>query len=357
MGYYNAIYNDLRDLSEDKETFAFLTETLKSYSKGSKHRPAGEEVRPYWFEIMEFMIYRHTKCGEYIRDFPKFFYQKDHLQILDNLGIDYNYIDNSGKNFFLYYLYSQNNSTYNKDFKFNESLEKEIVKRTANPYLIDGSGQHALFHKTTILAGGLDASNFIEFHQQFPDLDLHLIDTSGNNLLNYALMGSNISLAQHLIANNISIHHVNEKNNTVLFPFIFLAPISDNKRLFQQLVQHVDISQKDKNNETVLDTLFSWSDLDSKLATETRSKSRDWIAVFCESVNNQSIFLNNDSAKILLEVMQQHKKSYFDSCQHANKSDYIHLFKKAFSALQYQLFNNIIPHANEDEGSSMKIKI
>lgn len=358
MGYYNAIYGDIRELS-DKETFAFLIETLTDYSKGNKHRAAGEEIRPYWFEIMEFMVYRYQKCGEYHRDFPKFFYQKEHLQILDNMGIDYNYIDQSGKNFFLYYLYSKNNPTYNKDFTFNDTLEEEILNRTANAYLIDKSGQNALFYKTTILAGGIDASDFITFHQKLPELDIHLVNDKGDNLFYLAANSCNIALCNHLIEQNISINHTNQKNQTVLFPFVFHSAIGDTRKLFKELVQTVDISQKNDKDETVLDIWFSWGDIDSKLAKETRLKSLEWIDLFSQCVNNHAIYITPNSSKILLEVMNKHKKNYLKSCEQASKNDYILHFKKAFSTIQYQLFNELMPQASDNEfhDSVAKIKI
>lgn len=296
-----------------------------------------------WEEITD--VLKHIKeYSPFTGDYPKAFYDKNMLSILENMGMDYNYLDSKG-NTFLQFIYQTNDEA----FQFSP-VRQYIQSKTKDIYNINKQGRHLLFNFLSGSKVGIGGEHFFSLLKQYPDFDLHKFDNSGHNLINHALLQeAPEEITQFLIDQNLSITHIDNNQSNLLNYFCFVSYTEKNISLFKKLVQVNDLSHKNK-----WDTSCLTSRIESSLQ-ETNpfnfNSHKNWVILFLETIKNKELMYDTTICKNLHETLKSLKfvaeKALTGRFLDNGNYQILELYNESMAQVYFDYMNNIVSHKEE----------
>lgn len=281
-------YSDLEDIRFEHDCFKKIIEI----SNG----------KYYWIDIMYAFKIFCEKHDKFYQSFPNYFYSERQVAILDKLGVDYNYIDAGGNNFFQFVM----GCTYrDKEPKFNDSIYPLIEKKTNNIYHINTFDRHVLFDMLSFSKAGLNGEQFFDFLKRYPDFNLHQIDRSGKNLLHHCLIQSApFTITQYLIENKVNIQQIDKDGHNLLNLFSLMTFQKSHKKLFSQLLLELDISQEDRWGKNALNY---WSEFitSEKVHSESKNTSIEWLKFSLSQINQHNFYYTEKSLPKVIQLIEK----------------------------------------------------
>ena len=280
-------YSDLEDIHFEHDCFKKIIEI----SNG----------KYYWIDIMYAFKIFCEKHDKFYQSFPNYFYLERQLAVLDKLGIDYNYIDAGGNNFFQFVM----GCTYrDKEPKFNEIIYPLIEKNTDNIYHVNKFDRHVLFDMLSFSKAGLNGEQFFDFLKRYPNFNLHQVDKGGKNLLHHCLIQSApFSITQYLIENNVSIQQIDKDGHNLLNLFSLVTFQKSHKKLFSQLLLELDVSQEDRWGKNVL-TYWAEFITSEKVHSESKNTSIEWLKFTLSQINQHNFYHNEENLPKIICIIE-----------------------------------------------------
>jgi ankyrin repeat protein len=276
-----------------------------------------------WEEIFKLIQY-YSDYNEVDFKIPfgkKYYYSSNDFKLLEDLGIDYEHKDYYGNKFLMFALNQRRGSIYNKkDFSFPEEGIKYILNKTTNVYELTSGNENILFKYMNLADGGLDGKRFFELIKKYPLLDIHLVNSDGNNLLNLAISNGCMFVANWLIEQNISINHINKRGNNLLNEFLFLSASGDHFEFFDELLKKIDIIPK--CGDSFLETNIDWM-LAKEMQQETKVKSQKWVEHILKKIDNGEWY-QTDENRVRLKSLLSKKLNENDLTNMNELKSYIH---------------------------------
>lgn len=321
MTYYNSLRYELEDLEDKSKLFEILTN-----KNNFRHEPAWEDILRKVKDYYE--IYNRGEWQKHI-------VSKESLKDLEDIGIDYNYIDSFGLNFLHYALTSKNypGSSF-LNFSGTAAIHYIMSKTTDIAHLSNG-GENILFYYTKPSMSY--EKNFDHLCTKYPQLNIHQVTNTGNNLVTAALMDHNLELAKHLVDKNVSVQGIDSQGSNILHRFLFLGSGKESKALFASLIKEVDISHTNNRQENLLETWCRWL-TDDTLPDQTTRLT--WL-VFSANKISQGEFLYDE--KSLDRLTNSLDKCCSIIASASTHKDLLGLLKEASSTAHYLKLQMTVP--------------
>lgn len=299
-----ALLNDLRDKPLDEEKAVFQTII---YNQGDH-----QYRELYWSDIIE-AIYDYYQYNEFTKGtFPKYFYSEQAFQCLENVGLNYNYIDRRGFNFLHYFLDTLDNRANHSVYAFSDMMLDYVLDKTKNIYHLNNNQENILFSMINVSLAGIKGEKLDAFLKKYPNFDLNQKNIHGINILDKALQNSLTEVATHLIEEyKIDYQHTNVKGQNLLRHFLFLSANKDNFQLFDFLTTHLD-TQSITEKKGLIDTWLSWAEKDAKVHHSSQRQCIKWIIHVMKRATEGRLSLNIDvKTTQYLEIQFRKKKKEF----------------------------------------------
>lgn len=311
---YTYKINQIQELSNENEVFQQIVKDNKRAL--------------YWHEIIDIVenIQAHT---QFCNDFSKRLYLPKNFLSLEKIGIDYNYLDATGNNFLQYALHEKSHIK-SRNLSCSEEAIEYIISKTSDVYNINSYGQHILFDMITISNAGVKGEDFFNIIKKFPDFNLHQIDKSGKNLLNYVFIGSvHKAIVEFLLEQNLSTTHIDNDGHNMLHNFCFSQYKEFNKKLFAQFLLENDICYNDKWNNNCL---ITWM---KSIHYDQDENAVDWLLYTIKLLDEGLYLKKADTTNNLYEIF---KKNTID----------LRPVKNFVSQLHCQLLDEKLNNKNND---------
>jgi hypothetical protein len=315
---------DIIELKEPHKLFSILIEEDRFGRK------------PSWSDIITgFQIYFRSNIYNK-QTLKKYLLTKDDYYPLEKCGIDYNYCDEYNLNFLHFMLLSGLNNR-DSSIDFTSNTIDYIISKTDNINHINNSGKNILFYLTSIVYNdNLNNKKYLEISAKFPQLSQHLVDSNNKNLLFSSINNGNIDLANKLIKDGVDIHLIDKRQETLLFNFLFLGCHQEHKELFDKLIMSIDITTKNKENETILEMWI-------RLASSENGHQwgfHKWICHTLNLINENQYFTDKKTNEQLYKILTKNKKLYFEN-SNANHELYLTTIKNLLERKIVSKFGSI----------------
>ncbi len=340
MFYNSSTFREIRDLQEPSKLFEILTQ------------PDRRGDYPYWTDIWHgIQHYRDFNC----KSNSEYFLSVDKIKELENYGLDYSYRDAAGNNFLHYCLglsRSRNRENRVKEPYIETPVEKYIIESTKEVWKPNNYNRNILFELLSYSSAGVKGEEFFNYVTSYPELDIHIIDKSGRNLMFQALMNpAPFPVINYLVENNISLKQVDKEGFNLLHVFISFNKGTEAKKLFGKIFEEIEnIAQKNKYKETFIDHFIDCIG-HKDVHKDSQEKYKYWLKVSLNKIIKGEFKKTTESLEGMLKVLEKHKISYYKRVEDEDALTY----EKAIKALNYFLLDMDINKSNNKTDKKLKI--
>jgi ankyrin repeat protein len=283
-----------------------------------------------------------------------YFYNDFDIKILEELGVDYNFRDYSGNNFFQYIMGVRNsgrNDNKKEPVVWGNALDY-VIGKTKDIYSPNNYGRNVLNDMMTYSGAGSNGEDFFNFIKKYPNFDLNLIDKSGRNLMFEAIMNpAPFAVIDYLLENNVSLSLVDKDGYNLLHLFIFNGNTKQMNKYFNVAFESLDnIAKKTKFNESFFELCVKLV-VDDKVHVENNKKFRFWINKSFNKIINGEFKIKREVLVDLMDIFNQIEKPY----SMRSSEEEVALFTATKNAIQYYMIDTDI--IKNQDTSLKKIKI
>lgn len=341
MFYNTSQLREIRDLQDPSKLFGMLVE------------PDRRGDYPYWTDIWHgIQHYRDFNC----KSNSEYFLSVEKLQEIEKLGLDYNHRDAAGNNFFHYVIglsLSRDRDKRVKEPVLSETVKKYVIDNTREIWQTNNYNRSILFELLSYSSAGVKGENFINYLSIYPELDIHIVDKSGRNLMFQALLNpAPFPVIDYLIDNGISLKQVDKEGFNLLHLFFSFNEGEEAEKLFNKIFEEVDnIAQKNRYRETFIDHFIECI-CSNEVHIDSRKKYNFWMNASLNKIINGEFNKNKEAIEGMLTTLQDHKVGYN---MHALDEDCLR-YDKAIKALDYFLLDMEM-EKSDNHSQIKKIKI
>ncbi len=341
MFYNQSTLSEIEELEKPLALFSIL--------KGKDRR--GD--LPSWSDIWVGLNFYWDRKAPQIKK-TNYFYNDFDVKILEELGVDYNFRDYSGSNFFQYIMGVKNsgrNDNKKEPVVWGKALEY-VIGKTNDIYAPNNYGRNVLSDMMTYSVAGSNGNEFFDFIKKYPNFDLNLIDKSGRNLMFEALMNpAPFAVIDYLVDNNVSLSLVDKDGYSLLHMIVFNGNTNQMNKYFNIVFESLDnIAKKTKFNESFFDVCVKIV-IDDKIHMENNKRYRFWINKSFNKIINGEFKITREVLSDLMDIFNKIEKTY----SMRSSDEEVALFKDAKSAIQY--YNIDLNTIKNIEQNMKKIKI
>lgn len=342
MFYSRATLSEIEDLKDSSKLFSILIE------------PTYRGDYPYWKDIWDGMKFfgRHNSLFDSLFD-SIYFYDEKKLKDLEKLGLDYNYRDTGGNNFFQYAIgISKTRSSESKDPNFARKAIEYIISKTEDICKPNNFNRNVLFDMLSYSAAGINGEEFFEFLEKYPGLDIHLVDKAGKNLMFEALLRpAPFPVINYLIENGISLTQVDNDNHNLIHIFFSFGKSKESIKLFDLLFESVDdISLKSKYGDSAIEFFITCA-IDDKVHQDSRQRYNFWALKSLEKIEKGEFKKTEQCLNNMINVLEEHKDKYKS---YSLKEDVL-AYEMALKSLNYFLLDMTMTNNNGITSKKFKI--
>lgn len=344
----NSLSYELRELKNKEDFFSLVTQPYR-------------ERLPYWSDIFSAYksFYQYNENHYDSNKITKYFYSVENFKFLEELGWNYNFIDEGGNNF-LQYIYSLNRTKRDDDPSFGSESIKYVISKTENIYHSNKANKHLLFDMLGIIEAGMQGEIFFDFIKKYPKFDYHQISRDGKNLMFHLLLNNSPKeVIEFFIEKKVDITLIDNDGHTLLHMFGRLAGLTENNRqLFSLAMKSIDITKKNRWKENPLN---SWLDFHTSDSVHSQSKPlyRKLITAALTHINRQDFFYNDKTLIDIEKILKKNKNKYLNSLKnYVDKDKYFKFeqqYLQAISTVRYMSLDNKLSIKQEEPTKRLKI--
>jgi len=341
MFYDSSTLREIRELKEPSKLFEILTQ------------PDRRGDSPYWTDIWHaIQHYRDFNCksnSEYFLDITR-------IQEIEKFGLDYSYRDAAGNNFLHYIMGLSLSRSQDKRVKepvLSEAVKQYVIDNTKNIWAPNNYNRNILFELLSYSSAGIKGENFINYISIYPELDIHIIDSSGRNLMFQALMNpAPFPLINYLIDEGLSLKQVDNQGFTLLHMFFSFNKGKEAENIFDKIFESVDnIAHKNRYKEAFIEHFLNCVH-DKDVHQNHQKKYNFWINKSLTKIINGEFNKTRESLEGMIKILEDHKKDYQ---LHAVDKNCLR-YQSAIKALNYFLLDMDVSH-KIDKKTNSKLKI
>lgn len=281
----------------------------------------------YWNDIM-LAIYHYYDTNYYNKtEYKKYFFSESSFEVLDKIGLDYNYCDRSGFNFLHFFAHaSLSFNSQQKEYVFSNSMIDYIMSKTQNIYHLSHTQENILFHIININTLGIGGEKLSEFSKKY-NFNFSQKNIQGLNLVDISLQNHLPMIASRLIHDyHIDYEHENKKGQNILRHFLFLNADKETRSLFdfvsQNLNANIVIEEKG-----LMDTWLDWARKDANVQHDSKRTCVKWIIYTTRLINDDK--LNIDYSHSYIPLLSEKIKCL--------KDEFLSEYQSSFTTLQSSL--------------------
>jgi hypothetical protein len=338
MFYNTSKLNDIRHFKQPSKLFEML---IQPDSRGDY---------PYWKDIWEgIQIYRDYNC----HSSSEYFLSDDKFKEIEDLGLDYNHRDAGGNNFFQYVLglpLTRGSSGVKGPVLNNK---KYILSKTKDISTPNDKNRNILFDLMSYSSAGVKGEQFFDYLKKYPELDIHIVDKGGKNLLFEALiMPAPFEVINHLIKNGVSLKQVDKEGVNLLHLFFSFGDGKESNKLFDKIFESLDnIAQRSRYGQTFID-FFIECVCSSSVRIDERKKYNHWLNRSLDKIVKGEFNKTKESMEEMAKTLQTRQEEYNMNAHEEDCSR----FDKAIKALNYFVLDMEMEKSNEGTiGKKLKI--
>lgn len=336
MFYSQSMFREIQNLQEPSKLFELLIQ------------PDFRGEYPYWKDIWTgIQYYRDLNC----KSNSRYFTSIDKLKEIEKFGLDYSYRDVAGNNFFKYIM-GLPLSGNDKEPRLEEKVKDYVIENTKDIWKPNNYNRNILFDLLSYSSAGIKGEVFINYVSIYPELDLHIIDKSGRNLMFQALLNpAPFPVINYLIDSGLSLKNVDKEGFNLLHLFFSFNKGKEAEKLFNKIFEEVEnIAQKNRYNETFIDHFIECI-CSSEVHIDSRTKYNFWTNKALNKIINGEFNKTKEALEGMIQVLEKNKKNYN---MHALDKDCIR-YSKAIKSLNYWLLDMEMDKSNKEKDKKIKL--
>jgi hypothetical protein len=338
MFYNSSTLREIRDLQEPSKLFEILIE------------PDRRGDSPYWKDIWNGIQHYIDFNGKY---HSRYFTKIEQLKEIEKFGLDYSYRDAAGNNFFQYIMGIRLvGGKDDKEPRLENNVKEYVIENTKDIWKPNNYNRTVLFDLLSCSSAGIKGENFINYVSIYPELDIHIVDKTGRNLMFQALMNpAPFPLIDYLIDNGVSLKNVDKEGFNLLHLFFSFNKGEEAEKLFNKIFEEVDnIAQKNRYKETFIDHFIECI-CSNDVHIDSRKKYSFWTNRALNKMIKGEFNKTKEAIEGMISVLESHKEDYK---MNALEKDCL-LYENAIKSLNYFSLNMEIDKSNNTAEKKLKI--